>query len=64
MSYSEIEKIILQDDTRGMATLYENIEKGFIERSKRGRIVTKIGWNHLGLEPTKQNNDQINFLEK
>ena len=28
MSYSEIEKIILQDDTRGMATLYENIEKG------------------------------------
>ena len=33
MSYSEIEKIILQDDTRGMATLYENIEKGYIERS-------------------------------
>ena len=31
MSYSEIEKIILQDDTRGMATLYENIEKGYIE---------------------------------
>ena len=40
------------------------LQKGFIERSKRGRIVTKIGWNHLGLEPTKPNDDQINFLEK
>ena len=40
------------------------LQKGFIERSKRGRIVTKIGWQHLGLEPTKQNDDQINFLEK
>ena len=33
MSYSEIEKIILQDDTRGMSNLYENIEKGFVQRS-------------------------------
>ena len=40
------------------------LQKGFIERSKRGRIVTKIGWQHLGLEPAKQNDDQINFLEK
>ena len=40
------------------------LQKGFIERSKRGRIVTKIGWQHLGLEPTNQNDDQINFLEK
>ena len=40
------------------------LQKGFIERSKRGRIVTKIGWQHLGLEPTKQNDIQINFLEK
>ena len=38
------------------------LQKGFIERSKRGRIVTKIGWKHLGLEPPKKNDDQINFL--
>ena len=40
------------------------LQKGFIERSKRGRIVTKIGWQHLELKPTNQNHDQINFLEK
>ena len=47
---------------RGYRTI--SFTKRFIERSKRGRIVTKIGWQHLGLEPTKQNDDQINFLEK
>ena len=35
MSYSEIEKIILHDDTRGMSDLYQKIGKGFIERSTK-----------------------------
>ena len=33
MTFQEIEKIILSDDQRGMSLLYENINKGFIERS-------------------------------
>ena len=50
MSYSEIEKIILQDDTRGMSNLYENIEKGFIQRStdlileKKGVVFITTGF--------------------
>ena len=37
------------------------LQKGFIERSKRGRIITKIGWKHLGIEQNKKNLDQFNF---
>ena len=59
MSYSEIEKIILQDDTRGMATLYENIEKGFIERStdlimdKRGVVFITTGFYILSAKSSE-----------
>ena len=50
MSYSEIEKIILHDDTRGMSDLYKKIAKGFIERStklileKQGVIIITTGF--------------------
>ena len=50
MSYSEIEKIILHDDTRGMSDLYKKIAKGFIERStklileKKGVIIITTGF--------------------
>ena len=50
MSYSEIEKIILHDDTRGMSDLYKKIRKGFIERStklileKKGVIIITTGF--------------------
>jgi len=37
----EIEKIILEDDTRGMLSLYEKITKGYIERSTDLVINTK-----------------------
>ena len=37
------------------------LQKGFIERSKRGRIITKIGWKHLGIEQNKKHLDQFNF---
>ena len=59
MSYSEIEKIILQDDTRGMATLYENIEKGYIERStdlimgKRGVVFITTGFYILSAKSSE-----------
>ena len=33
MKFLEIEKIILEDDARGMSSLYEKIKKGYIERS-------------------------------
>ena len=41
MDFLEIEKIILQDDTRGMSSLYELINKGFIERSADLLLNTK-----------------------
>ena len=50
MSYSEIEKIILYYDTRGMSDLYQKIWKGFIERStklileKKGVIIITTGF--------------------
>ena len=50
MSYSEIEKIILHDDTRGMSDLYQKIGKGFIERStklileKKGVVIITTGF--------------------
>ena len=33
MKFLEIEKIILEDDARGMSSLYKKIKKGYIERS-------------------------------
>jgi len=33
VKFIEIEKIILEDDARGMSSLYEKIKKGYIERS-------------------------------
>jgi len=59
MSYSEIEKIILQDDTRGMSNLYENIEKGFIQRStdlileKKGVVFITTGFFILSAKPSE-----------
>ena len=50
MDFLDIEKIILQDDTRGMSSLYERINKGFIERSAdllldpKGRIFICSGF--------------------
>jgi len=41
VDFLEIEKIILQDDTRGMSSLYELINKGFIERSADLLLNTK-----------------------
>ena len=40
------------------------LQKGFIERSKRGRIVTKTGWSHLGFDFNKNKSDQLNLLDK
>ena len=41
MDFLDIEKIILQDDTRGMSSLYKRINKGFIERSTDLLLDTK-----------------------
>lgn len=41
MKLLEIEKIILQDDTRGMSSLYKKIKKGYIERSTDLLLKTK-----------------------
>lgn len=41
MKFLEIEKIILEDDTRGMSLLYEKIKKGYIERSTDLVLKTK-----------------------
>lgn len=41
MKFLEIEKIILEDDTRGMSLLYKKIKKGYIERSTDLLLKTK-----------------------
>lgn len=41
MKFLEIEKIILEDDTRGMSSLYKKIKKGYIERSTDLLLKTK-----------------------
>jgi len=41
VDFLDIEKIILQDDTRGMSSLYKRINKGFIERSTDLLLDTK-----------------------
>ena len=30
------------------------LQQGFIERSNRGRLLTKNGWKHLGLKSTNE----------
>jgi len=34
------------------------LQQGFIERSSRGRLLTKPGWHHLGLSPLKNDEKQ------
>ena len=38
------------------------LQKGFVERSKRGRLITKSGWKHLGYKKPKSSEDQYNLL--
>ena len=38
------------------------LQKGLIERSKRGRLITKSGWEHLGYEKHEKKTSQYNFL--
>ena len=38
------------------------LQQGLIERSKRGRLITKSGWKHLGYKPLKNNENQYDFL--
>ena len=30
------------------------IQKGFLKRTQRGRVATRLAWNHFGLNPVKQ----------
>ena len=38
------------------------LQTGLIERSKRGRLITKFGWKHLGNDNQKAGDDQISFF--
>ena len=38
------------------------LQKGLIERSKRGRLITNSGWEHLGYEQPEKKTSQYNFL--
>ncbi|MCL1988772.1 MAG: Holliday junction branch migration DNA helicase RuvB, partial [Firmicutes bacterium] len=35
------------------------LQLGFIQRTARGRIVTELGYNHLGLPPPQQDARQL-----
>ncbi len=38
------------------------LQQGLIQRTKRGRLINKSGWEHLGLEAPKDNPNQFDFL--
>jgi hypothetical protein len=50
MDYLDIEKIILEDDQRGMTSIYEKIQKGYLEKSvdlileKKGVVFISTGF--------------------
>jgi Holliday junction DNA helicase RuvB len=35
------------------------LQIGFIERTPRGRVLTKLGYEHLGLEFPKKNKEKL-----
>ena len=39
------------------------LQRGLIQRSSRGRFVSASGWRHLGLNPPKNAEDQIDLTE-
>ncbi len=44
--------LLLGEDRRTVEEVYEPylVKIGFIKRTPRGRVVTELGYNHLGLE--------------
>jgi Holliday junction DNA helicase RuvB len=45
------------------------MQLGFIQRTPRGRMVTRLAYEHLGIKPpaskqTREANDQLKFFEE
>ena len=40
------------------------LQRGLIQRSSRGRIVSASGWRHLGLTPPKNANEQTDMMDQ
>ena len=39
------------------------LQRGLIQRSSRGRIVSASGWRHLGLTPPKNADEQTDMMD-
>ncbi len=39
------------------------LQQGFIQRTPRGRILSQKAWQHLGISPPRNNDDQQNLFE-
>jgi Holliday junction DNA helicase RuvB len=55
--------LLLGEDKRTLEEVYEPylVKIGFIKRTQRGRVVTSLGYSHLGLEE-KENKDQTKLF--
>ncbi|MEE2956577.1 MAG: Holliday junction branch migration DNA helicase RuvB [Pseudomonadota bacterium] len=40
------------------------IQQGLVQRTSRGRLLTQLGFSHIGLKPKKNSIDQLNFLNE
>jgi len=40
------------------------IQKGFLKRTQRGRVVTRLAWNHFGLNPLKDGLMERNLFDE
>ena len=45
--------VAISEDPRTVEEVYEPflIQEGYIKRTQKGRVATKIGYKHLGIEP-------------
>jgi len=39
------------------------LQRGLIQRSSRGRFISASGWRHLGLDPPKNAEEQIDLID-
>lgn len=53
----------LNEEVQTIEDIYEPylIQRGFIERTPRGRKATKNGWNYLGITPPAEKFEQLNL---
>ena len=47
--------VVLSENPKTIEEVYEPylIQEGYLKRTQQGRVVTKLSYDHLGIEPKK-----------